>query len=329
LNGNIHDKIRLLYDKANEYMIRNNLKSDSVNNTKSIITDTRSITRNNEENVSTLSSLPPKVPSIPGILGVPSISGVPSIPGKGVAGVPGVPGIPSIPGLPGKSVPGVPGIPSISIKGVPVAPGGVPGIPGGVPKLVTVQPLPVEILPKPPKDTVPKKLYWQQLPKNKVAESFWSKKKLEAKCDYENLCKYFCEVKKKESKIEEKSSNPQTTVQVIKILDDKRLMNLGIVLSKVTFTNEELKNLIENFKDTIISLDMLDKIIQMIPNQEECEKLRAYTGDISLLSHGEKFCLIIMSIKHYVNKLQFIKYKKIIDAEKTEISGRLKSLREA
>ena len=50
-------------------------------------------------------------------------------------------------------------------------------------------------------------MYWQVVSKNKLNDSFWSKKKLEAKCDYDGLCKYFCEPKKKDAKsnMDEKS----------------------------------------------------------------------------------------------------------------------------
>jgi dishevelled associated activator of morphogenesis len=160
--------------------------------------------------------------------------------------------------------------------------------------------------------------------------TFWITKKLKVTCDYENLCKNFCEPKKKDLKAADtgtkKTDAPQ---QIIKILDDKRLMNLGIVLSKVTFTNGELKRVIENFEYKTISLDMLDKVIQMAPNAEEIDKLKAFTGDTSLISNGENFCLMLLSIKYFANKLQFIKYKKIVEIDKDEIVGRLKTINEA
>ena len=157
------------------------------------------------------------------------------------------------------------------------------------------------------------------VPKNKIADSFWNKKKLEAKCDYEGLCKYFCDLKKKEVKsVTDDKSKKADTVQSIKILDDKRLMNLGIVLSKVSFSNDELKQLIETFNYEVINLDMLEKVISMAPNSEEIDKLKSFTGDTSLISHGENFCLMLMSIKFFMNKLTFIKLKKTIQTDKEE-----------
>jgi hypothetical protein len=168
------------------------------------------------------------------------------------------------------------------------------------------------------------------VPKNKISDSFWIKKKLEAKCDYDGLCKFFCEPKKKEIKsITDDKSKKTDTVQSIKILDDKRLMNLGIVLSKVNFSNDELKQIIENFSYDVINLDMLEKVISMAPNSEEIDKLKTYTGDTSLISHGENFCLMLMSIKFFMNKLTFIKLRKTIQIEKTEIIGRLETLKDA
>ena len=85
------------------------------------------------------------------------------------------------------------------------------------------------------------------IPKNKLPQTFWAKERCDAKVDYDILCKYFCEAKKKveiEAKCEEakKSESSTNIVTIVKILDDKRLMNLAIVLSKVKFSNELIKN---------------------------------------------------------------------------------------
>jgi hypothetical protein len=299
----------------------------------------------------------PKPPSVPGVPGIPSIPGVPGIPGLQRPPVPGVPGAPSIPGIPGMprppmpgvpSLPGVPGLPRMpgvpsmpGVPGLPRMPGapsipglvrpGVPGMPG-FPMGMPMQSGPVVIIPKPPKDTNPKKIFWNMIPKNKLQPTFWIKEKLDAKVDYENLCKYFCEPKKKaEDKKPGADAKQETTAPVntvVKILDDKRLMNLAIALSKVAITNDNLKDALENFEEEKLTLEMIDKIISLAPNSEEIEKLRDYKGDINVLSNGERFCMALMNVNRFLSRLECIKYKKMIDAEKEEILNKIKVLRE-
>lgn len=291
----------------------------------------------------------PKIPSIPGIPGqrppvpqipsapstIPSIPGIPGLPRPPVPGsipsLPGVPGLPRMPTVP--SMPGVPGLPRL--PGAPSIPGAVrPGPPvmPGFPIGLTSQTGPIVVIPKPPKDTNPKKIFWNMIPKNKLQSTFWIKEKLETKVDYDNLCKYFCEPKKKaEDKKTGGDSKQESTAPVntvVKILDDKRLMNLAIALSKVAITNENLKNALENFEEEKLTLEMIDKIISLAPNSEEIEKLRDYKGDTNLISNGEKFCMALMSVNRFMSRLECIKYKKIINAEKDEIVNKIKVLRE-
>ena len=122
--------------------------------------------------------------------------------------------------------------------------------------------------------------------------------------DYSALTKYFCEPKNKQviepkllEKLEEDKKN-----QTVKILDDKKLMNLGIALNKFRLSPDDLKNIIENLYDDKINIEEIEKIIDLSPNDEEVLKLKEYKGDINLISLGERYCHMLAGI----NKFQVI-----------------------
>ena len=280
----------------------------------------------------------PGVPSIPNVPGVPSIPKIPGIPGvPGLPSIPGIPGVPSVPKLPGvpgvPSIPGVPGVPTIpglpGVRGVPTIPGvpGVPGIPriGGpsIPGIPGISSIPTAANAKkenkPPKHLQPKYYFWTQVAKNKIKDSFWVKTDLNLinlEGDYENLCKFFCEPKITEKKVEKKEDNKQVNSGVaVKILDDKRLMNLAIGLSKVQIPNYELREYINRLNYSKLNVELVDKIIALSPNQEESDKLKSFNGDIKLISSSERFCMMLITIPKFLNKLEMIKYKLILDPE--------------
>ena len=262
----------------------------------------------------------PEIPNIPNISSIPKVPGVPSVPK-----LPGVPEVPSIPGVPG--VPTIPGLPGV--RGVPTIPG-VPRVPGilriggpSIPVIPEISSIPTAANAKkenkPPKHLQPKYYFWTQVAKNKIKDSFWVKTDLNLinlEGDYENLCKFFCEPKITEKKVEKKEDNKQVNSGVaVKILDDKRLMNLAIGLSKVQIPNYELREYINRLNYSKLNVELVDKIIALSPNQEESDKLKSFNGDIKLISSSERFCMMLITIPKFLNKLEMIKYKLILDPE--------------
>ena len=100
-------------------------------------------------------------------------------------------------------------------------------------------------------------------------------------------------------------------------------MNLGISLSKVKFTNDELKHMINNLKYDKFDVELIDKILNLAPNVEEIEKLNAYTGDKELLSGGERFCLMLIELPKYRNKLECMRFKLVYESEISDSKKKL------
>lgn len=96
-------------------------------------------------------------------------------------------------------------------------------------------------------------------------------------------------------------------------------MNLGIALNKFRLNPNDLKSIFENLDDEKISLDEIQKIIDLSPNDEEVIKLKEYTGDPSLISLGERYCYVIASFNRSKLILEAMKFKKKISIDKKDI----------
>ena len=221
--------------------------------------------------------------------------------------MPLIPPIPSVPQVP----PPIPSIPSI--------PGGPPRVPG-----IPMFPIannslidPTKDLPLPPKNKNIKKYQWSPIKANTYKGSFWKemqekqdKEKVKNIVDYELLEQMFCEAKQDRNKNKDNNSN-QVKTGVVKLLDDKKLMNIQISLSKVKFTQEEMKDILTTYdQDNIFDIDTIETIISLYPTDEETNLLKNYTGDVSALSPPEQFCYMLISIDNCIKILNFLKFRK-------------------
>ena len=221
--------------------------------------------------------------------------------------MPLIPPIPSVPQVP----PPIPSIPSI--------PGGPPRVPG-----IPMFPIannslidPTKDLPLPPKNKNIKKYQWSPIKANTYKGSFWKemqekqdKEKVKNIVDYELLEQMFCEAKQDRNKNKDNNSN-QVKTGVVKLLDDKKLMNIQISLSKVKFTQEKMKDILTTYdQDNIFDIDTIETIISLYPTDEETNLLKNYTGDVSALSPPEQFCYMLISIDNCIKILNFLKFQK-------------------
>ena len=221
--------------------------------------------------------------------------------------MPLIPPIPSVPQVP----PPIPSIPSI--------PGGPPRVPG-----IPMFPIannslidPTKDLPLPPKNKNIKKYQWSPIKANTYKGSFWNemqekqdKEKVKNIVDYELLEQMFCAAKQDRNKNKDNNSN-QVKTGVVKLLDDKKLMNIQISLSKVEFTQEKIKDILTTYdQDNIFDIDTIETIISLYPTDEETNLLKNYTGDVSALSPPEQFCYMLISIDNCIKILNFLKFQK-------------------
>lgn len=96
-------------------------------------------------------------------------------------------------------------------------------------------------------------------------------------------------------------------------------MNLGIAFNKFRLSPDDIKLILENLEDEKISLDEIQKIMDLGPNDEEVLKLKEYTGDISLIPMGERYCYVIATFNRSKLILEAMKFKKKINIDKKDI----------
>ena len=313
----------------------NSMENSNNNNNSNFI---NSVSNKDLETSSTSIPLIPtlqNIPNIPLLLGTSEISKIPKIPiipkisevqslQGSIPGISGVPLIPAIPGVP--SIPGIPGIPSIP----------------GIPKF-PVNKIPTEKKEefKPPEDYITKKITLTNVPANKINYTFWIKQYnsifpiekdkisiLKKQIDEELLLKYFAEKKKLNEPVKKiNDSNALKKDTVEKLLDDKRIMNLGIALAKLSISNLDLKEIIMNFeRNKKISIEDIDKITPMLPTKEDKDKLNEFCGNLENISNVEKFIVILIKIPMHKEALDYIKINKILDKDVNEILIKMKNI---
>ena len=96
-------------------------------------------------------------------------------------------------------------------------------------------------------------------------------------------------------------------------------MNLGIALNKFRLSPDDIKSILENLDDDKMSSEEIQKIIDLSPTDEEVIKLKEYTGDISLITQGERYCYVIANFNRSKLILDAMKFKKKISVDKKDI----------
>lgn len=172
---------------------------------------------------------------------------------------------------------------------------------------------------------------WTVIPRPKTKNTIWDKPIPNYNVDYSTLVKYFCEPKKKEV-ISKENTNADAKddkkAATVKILDDKKQMNLSISLNKFRISPEELKGILENLEEDKINLEEIQKLIDLGPTEEEVAKLKEYKGDLNLISLGERYCYVLANINRFQIILDAMKFKKIIGENKKEIVEKLNLIKD-
>ena len=203
---------------------------------------------------------------------------------------------------------------------------GIPGIPN-IPGLIQPQIEKKELFIIPPSDLETKKINLLQINKNKLQFTFWNNKlEKKAKIDYEMLLKHFAEPKKKDIKVSTKDL--KMTEDKVKVLDDKKLMNLGIGLAKVQLNNNDLKNILTNIDYKRISVEIIDQLMPLLPSKEDTDAFKRFDGDVNTLSSGEIFTKILIDIPKHKELLEFIKIQLNLNNDIQEIIRKINMLSE-
>ncbi|KAK7140927.1 hypothetical protein R3I93_015161 [Phoxinus phoxinus] len=279
--------------------------------------------------------LPPPPPPLPGAAGMPPPPPPPPLPGAHGMPPPPPPPPPPLPGAPGMPpppppLPGAPGMPP-----PPPPPPGMPGMPPPPPPMggpgmpppppggfggwaPPVFQLPFGLQPK--KDYTPevqlKRANWSKIAAEDLSEgSFWVKAKedrYENKELFAKLTLTFStqtKIKKDQEGAEEKKNTQKKKVKELKVLDSKTSQNLSIFLGSNRMPYEEMKNVILEVNEKVLSENMVQSLLKLLPEQEQLNTLTELKDEYEELAESEQFGVVISSVKRLKPRLSAILFK--------------------
>lgn len=82
----------------------------------------------------------------------------------------------------------------------------------------------------------------------------------------------------------------------IALLDGKRSLNVNIFLKQFRSSNEEIVKLIRDGEHDDIGAEKLKGLLKLLPEVDELDMLKSFTGDFGKLGNAEKFLIQLTSL---------------------------------
>ncbi|XP_047699443.1 protein diaphanous homolog 2 isoform X1 [Prionailurus viverrinus] len=258
-----------------------------------------------------------------GLSGSSGIPGPPPGPGGGLSPPPPPPPAPSLPGgalppppppLPGMTgIPPPPPPPPLFGAPVPPFPPGIPPPPGA--------PLDLPYGMKQKKIYKPevpmKRINWSKIEPKELSENcFWLKvkeDKFENPDLFAKLALNFAtqiKVPKNVEASEEKKTLPaKKKVKELRILDPKTAQNLSIFLGSYRMPYEDIKNIILEVNEDMLSEALIQNLVKHLPEQKVLCELAQLRNEYHDLSEPEQFGVVMSSVKMLQPRLNSILFK--------------------
>uniref|UniRef100_A0AAY4DPX9 Diaphanous related formin 1 n=1 Tax=Denticeps clupeoides TaxID=299321 RepID=A0AAY4DPX9_9TELE len=221
----------------------------------------------------------------------------------------------------------------------PPPPGGLPPPPGslGMPPpppggfgswgAPVPPPLPFGLLPK--KEYKPevqmKKANWSKIEPEDLSEiSFWTKvneDRYESNELFAKLTLTFSSqtkiltVKKDQDGTDDKKIAQKKKVKELKVLDAKTSQNLSIFLGSNRLPYEEIKNVILEVNDKVLSENMVQSLLKLLPEPEQLNILGEMKDEYEDLAESEQFGVVMSSVKRLKSRLNAILFRLQFDEQ--------------
>ncbi|XP_032484399.1 protein diaphanous homolog 1 isoform X2 [Phocoena sinus] len=266
----------------------------------------------------------PPPPPLPGGVGIP-----PPPPLPGGVGIPPPPPLPGGVGIPPPPPP-LPGGPGM-LPPPPPLPGGIPPpppFPGG-PGIPPPLPFGVPAAPVLPFGLTPKKLYkpevqlrrpnWSKFVAEDLSQDcFWTKVKEDRFENNELFAKLTLtfsaqtktsKAKKDQEGGEEKKSVQKKKVKELKVLDSKTAQNLSIFLGSFRMPYREIKNVILEVNEAVLTESMIQNLIKQMPEPEQLKMLSELKDEYDDLAESEQFGVVMGAVPRLRPRLNAILFK--------------------
>ncbi|GAB1301655.1 Protein diaphanous homolog 1 [Apodemus speciosus] len=265
---------------------------------------------------------PPPLPGVTPIPPPPPLPGGPNMPPPppplpGYVGVPPPPPLPGEPGLP----PPPPPLPGASCIPPPPPAMGVPPPPPfgfGVPAAPVL-----------PFGLTPKKVYkpevqlrrpnWSKFVAEDLSQDcFWTKVKEDRFENNELFAKLTLafsaqaktsKAKKDQEGGEEKKSVQKKKVKELKVLDSKTAQNLSIFLGSFRMPYQEIKNVILEVNEAVLTESMIQNLIKQMPEPEQLKMLSELKEEYDDLAESEQFGVVMGTVPRLRPRLNAILFK--------------------
>lgn len=195
-----------------------------------------------------------------------------------------------------------------------------------------VSPGPFHTLPKPQQKM--KTLNWTKVPDTLVCggKSIWSDVTKEAqeenvgrKLNFKQVEELFCQ---KTTTITQPKAPPDKKKRepaLLSLLEGKRSLNVCIFLKQFKSGPEEIVSMLRSCKSTEFGAERLRTLQKILPESEELNMLRSYTGERSKLGQAEQFFLMLGDLRQhklYVDgMLQMEEFTPSIEALRPQVAN--------
>lgn len=195
-----------------------------------------------------------------------------------------------------------------------------PPPPMGVWVAAAPPPLPFGLQPK--KEYKPevqlKRANWSKIEPEDLSEnSFWTKAKeglyenneLFAKLTLAFSSQKTSKAKKEQDGAEDKRQVQKKKVKELKVLDGKTSQNLSIFLGSFRMPYEEIKTVILEVNETVLTESMVQNLIKQMPEQEQLDTLADMKDEYEDLAEAEQFGVVMSGVKRLKTRLQSILFR--------------------
>lgn len=222
--------------------------------------------------------------------------------------------------------PGIPGVPP-----PPPPPLGGPGAPPPPPPMMMMGAMGPQLPPgvQPKRKYNPeiqtKRLNWIKVEGRRLEKgSFWAVAKderFESKELFEKLSMTFASSAKAlrgETEVKEKKITSKK-VKDLKVLDAKVAQNLSILLGSVRLKYEEIRRLVLQIDEEVLTNQMINSLLKFLPSSDEFGQLSSYMDVFDDLSDAEQFAAVMSFVPRLQERLQCMMFKRKFNEEVEEI----------
>uniref|UniRef100_A0AAZ3RZ55 Diaphanous related formin 1 n=1 Tax=Oncorhynchus tshawytscha TaxID=74940 RepID=A0AAZ3RZ55_ONCTS len=117
------------------------------------------------------------------------------------------------------------------------------------------------------------------------------------------------ESKKDQEGEEEKKTTQKKKVKELKVLDSKSSQNLSIFLGSFRLPYEEIKNVILEVNEKLLSESMVQNLIKQLPEQETLNVLGEMKDEYEDLAEAEQFGVVMSTVKRLKPRLTAILFR--------------------